>query len=117
MRSWKGDVNEELTEKSNAIPALLIDKSSDSIIATNLPSAQLYNQNLFRTLEKLAKKNEPIEIVFNNKQNSLLYYDNSPELAMLQVYPYVQFLILVLSLNLNIHLFPLISITIVLLDL
>lgn len=88
--------NEELTEKSNAIPALLIDKSSDSIIATNLPSHQLHDQTLFRTLEKLGKKNEPIEIVFNNKQNSLLYYDNSPELGLLQVYPYIQFLILVL---------------------
>jgi signal transduction histidine kinase len=48
---------------------------------------------LLEHIQRLKKNNKPISIVFSSKQNSLLYYDDSPELKQLQYFPYIQFLI------------------------
>jgi two-component system, sporulation sensor kinase D len=86
--------NNELISNQNLVPVLLIDKESDSIIATNIPKLSNTSSGIKKTIAQFKKINQPIEIVFSSHQNSLLYYDNSPELVQLQYFPYIQFVII-----------------------
>lgn len=83
--------NQELIENESMVPVLLIDTKNDSILATNLASKQVNDSILPSTISLLKKTNEPISIEFSNEQNSLLLYDDSPELKQLQFFPYIQF--------------------------
>lgn len=83
--------NRELIENKGLVPVLLIDAKSDSILATNLPSKKVGDSILPLTISNLKAINAPIEINFSTEQNSLLLYDDSPELKQLQYFPYIQF--------------------------
>jgi two-component system, sporulation sensor kinase D len=84
--------NQELISNQSLVPVLLLDAKNDSVISTNLKAEDLKNKK--QTLNYFKKQNEPIEIIFSSHQNSLLYYDDSPELKQLQYFPYIQFLII-----------------------
>jgi two-component system, sporulation sensor kinase D len=81
--------NIELISDQNLVPVILLDKESDSIIASNINF-----KNVKEEVQQFKKINKPIEIVFSNHQNSLLYYDKSSELKILQYFPYIQFFII-----------------------
>jgi signal transduction histidine kinase len=74
----------------------LVDAKTDSILATNLPLSNSNKNDVINTIKRLKKSNNAIPINFSSKQNSLLYYDDSPELKKLQYFPYVQFIIFAL---------------------
>lgn len=82
--------NHELIDNKNLVPILLLDKEKDSVIASNLPQDKLSKQNLPQTINALERSNTPIDVVFSNAQNSILYYDQSYELKQLKYYPYIQ---------------------------
>lgn len=86
--------NQELISNEGLVPVILIDSKSDSIIATNLGFEEVNKKNFKQTKNYFISQNKPIEINFANHQNSLLLYDNSPELKQLQYFPYIQFLII-----------------------
>lgn len=86
--------NHELIDNKGMVPVLLIDAASDSILATNLPHELIADSILKTTIYNLKAINQPIEINFSNAQNSLLLYDDSPELKQLQFFPYIQFVII-----------------------
>lgn len=86
--------NKELKTNKGAVPVLLINSENDEILASNIPS--ISPQNVKEHITRLSKNNKPIPIVFSSKQNSLLYYDDSPELKQLQYFPYIQFVIFTL---------------------
>lgn len=86
--------NQELILNKNLVPVLLVDKSTDTIISSNFPKERLTKENLPHIKMELEAANPPIEVVFANAQNSILYYDKSYELRQLQYYPYIQFLII-----------------------
>lgn len=86
--------NQELISNEGLVPVILLDKETDSILATNLPEEEISKKNFLKTKNYFLSQNEPIEINFSNHQNSLLLYDNSPELKQLQYFPYIQFLII-----------------------
>ncbi|OJX36840.1 MAG: hypothetical protein BGO87_13730 [Flavobacteriia bacterium 40-80] len=86
--------NQELIQNKNLVPILLVDKEADTIIATNLPTEKTTKSRLQQTKSELSGANTPIELVFSNAQNSVLYYDKSFELKQLQYYPYIQFSII-----------------------
>ena len=88
--------NKELKANEGAVPVLLVDAKTDSILATNLPLSNNNKDEVRNTIERLKKSNNAIPINFSSKQNSLLYYDDSPELKKLQYFPYVQFIIFTL---------------------
>lgn len=81
--------NRELISNESLVPVLLLDVASDSIIATNMDSISLTNRSA-----ALKSMSSPIVINFANHQNSLLYFDESPELKQLQYFPYIQFFII-----------------------
>ncbi len=83
--------NQELIENKGLVPVLLIDAHSDSVLATNLPEKKVDSKNLAKTIVNLKGINVPIPINFATDQNSLLLYDDSPELKQLQYFPYIQF--------------------------
>ncbi|MCE3295345.1 MAG: hypothetical protein K0R65_1059 [Crocinitomicaceae bacterium] len=86
--------NQELISNEGLVPVILIDKETDSILATNLPKKEISAEKFAQTKNYFLSQNEPIEINFSNRQNSLLLYDNSAELKQLQYFPYIQFLII-----------------------
>lgn len=83
--------NQELIENKGLVPVLLIDAKTDSILATNLPEKKIGDSILPITIANLKAINPPISINFSTEQNSLLLYDDSPELKQLQFFPYIQF--------------------------
>jgi two-component system, sporulation sensor kinase D len=88
--------NQELIENKGMVPVLLIAASNDSIIASNLSKEILTENKLPFTIAQLKKTNQAIPIQFGNAQQSLLLYDDSPELKQLQYFPYIQFAIIFL---------------------
>lgn len=83
--------NQELIENKGLVPVLLIDAATDSILATNLSAKKVSPKKLPQTIAALKEINTPIPVSFSNDQNSLLLYDDSPELKQLQYFPYIQF--------------------------
>ena len=86
--------NKELKTNKGAVPVLLVNAENSKIIASNIPD--ISNENVKSHIQRLKINNKPISIVFSSKQNSLLYYDDSPELKQLQYFPYIQFIIFTL---------------------
>jgi len=86
--------NKELKTNKGAVPVLLVNAENKKIIASNIPD--ISNENVSHHIQRLKINNKPISIVFSSKQNSLLYYDDSPELKQLQYFPYIQFIIFTL---------------------
>jgi len=89
-----GAFNKELIADSKLVPVILIQKETDSLIASNLPSIKTDSTHLRQTVQDLGKINDPIPISFGADKTNLLYYDDSEELRQLQYYPYIQFLII-----------------------
>lgn len=86
--------NRELINDKQLIPVLLMQQDPDSLIATNLPASKTNGAALTKTLSTFSKMNEPLRISFGKNNENLLYYDDSEELKQLQIYPYIQFLII-----------------------
>ena len=86
-----GAFNKELITDSRLVPVVLYDKDAETLIASNLSKKKTDSLHLKATISKLALINEPIAISFDNKNENLLYYDDSAELKLLQYYPYIQF--------------------------
>ena len=86
--------NKELKTNKGAVPVLLVNSNNNEILASNIPD--ITTENVNEHITRLKKYNKPIPIVFSSKQNSLLYYDDSPELKQLQFFPYIQFIIFTL---------------------
>lgn len=82
--------NRELIVNKNLVPILLVDKETDTVIASNLQIKKLQKEHLTQTISHLYKANQPIDVIFSNAQNSVLYYDQSYELKQLKYYPYIQ---------------------------
>lgn len=86
--------NNELINDTRLIPVLLTTAQKDSLLATNI-STKLSDKNVLeKTIQELALVNSPIAISFGKKENYLLFFDNSDELKQLQLYPYIQFIII-----------------------
>ncbi|MFN5444155.1 MAG: sensor histidine kinase [Crocinitomicaceae bacterium] len=86
--------NKELKTNKGAVPVLLVNAENKEMIASNIPG--ISTQKISEHINRLKKNNNPIPIIFSSKQNSLLYYDDSPELKQLQFFPYIQFIIFTL---------------------
>lgn len=86
--------NKELKTNRGAVPVLLVNAENKEILASNIHD--ISTENVSENIKRLMKNNKPIPIVFSTKQNSLLYYDDSPELKQLQYFPYIQFIIFTL---------------------
>jgi two-component system, sporulation sensor kinase D len=85
--------NRELINDSRLVPVILYDEVSDSLLASNMPQRKINEKNLRKTMASLSEINDPIVIRIGNANESVLYYDASYELKLLQYYPYIQFLI------------------------
>ncbi len=85
--------NAELISDSRLVPVVLYDKDQEKLIASNLPKKKTDSLQLQKTIANLALINDPIVIRFDDSI-SLLYYDDSQEVKLLQYYPYIQFLII-----------------------
>ena len=86
--------NNELIENKGLVPVLLIDDESGEIIGSNLEKDRINTSNFKKTIATLKLENEPLIIDFKNGQKNILYFDDSPELKLLQYFPYIIFFII-----------------------
>lgn len=86
--------NQELISNEGLVPVILIDRETDSVLASSLPREKITGKKFEETKNYFLSQNDAIVINFSDHQNSLLLYDNSPELKQLQYFPYIQFLII-----------------------
>ncbi len=86
--------NADLINNEGLVPVLLFDVKNDSVIGSNLPAEEISAGNLEKTKSSLSKGNDPISILFGDKEELLLYFDSSSELKQLKYFPYIQFVII-----------------------
>lgn len=86
--------NEELIKNPGLVPVILTDSTKTKVLATNLPKHKVLPKFLPATLQELSGANQPIKIQFSPQESNFVFYANSPELVILQYYPYIQFLII-----------------------
>lgn len=86
-----------IIEKNTTVPVILTD-GSDRIIATkNFDEIRIHDSvYMLSVLERIKKKNRPIEIDLGNNYKNLIYYKDSIILSKLIYYPYVQLGIIML---------------------
>jgi hypothetical protein len=94
-------VSEEIVNKNNSIPTILMSENNDFIDYTNLeidPDANLKekNETLLRELEEMKRAYPPIEITLKDPTTGevfgkqFVYYKNSFLLTQLIAYPFIQ---------------------------
>lgn len=83
--------NAELIENEGMVPVVLVAAKTDSIIASNMTPEQFAQRDTNQLIQQLKQINQPIPIEFSDEADSLLLYDDSPELKRLQYFPYIQF--------------------------
>ena len=89
----------KVIQNNETVPVIVADERGEIIDHRNLnPSRKNNPFYLERRLEAMKKKNDPIEIVFSDKESQLIYYDDSMILLWLVYYPYIQLLVIILYL-------------------
>lgn len=88
----------KILQSNNSIPVILYDIGTGEMLSHNikLPGDNVESFLLKKTA-KFGRQNTPIPL---KEINQLLYYDDSNTLKQLQVFPYVQFLIIALFITL-----------------
>ena len=87
--------NRDLINNEGLVPVLLYDIKNDSIIGSNLSNKEVNSISAIqKTRLRLQSHNKPIQILFGEKDEMLLYYDSSAELKQLKYFPYMQFVII-----------------------
>ncbi len=87
-----------ILESNNTIPVILYDKGTGRLIPRNIKlpeeDMEVFLQN---KTEEFGRRHNPIVL---DEMNQLLYYDDSHTLKQLQIYPYVELLVIALFIGL-----------------
>lgn len=97
--------NEVIVKDRFKIPAIVVDPSDVIMFHRNIDSTILNDPERSRRLVREYKSlNDPIPIVFGNKDKQLqqfVYYGESPTVQMLRYFPYIQILLLAMLLGIG----------------
>jgi signal transduction histidine kinase len=82
----------KILQSNTTIPVILVDKSTERIESHNI-KLPTENIDLFlqRKIDLFERRHEPITL---SDMNQILYYDDSYTLKQLQIYPYIQLLVI-----------------------
>jgi two-component system, sporulation sensor kinase D len=87
-----------ILESNTTIPIILYDKNSGNLTPRNVRLPEKEVESYLQTKkEEFGQKHDPIALY---EMNQLLYYDDSNTLKMLQLYPYLQLLVITLFVGL-----------------
>ncbi|WP_298648861.1 HAMP domain-containing sensor histidine kinase [uncultured Proteiniphilum sp.] len=87
-----------ILKNNTTIPLLLYDKSSGRLTPRNIKFPEEGVEAYLQVkMEEFGRKHDPIAL---HEMNQLLYYDDSHTLKMLQLYPYLQLLVIALFIGL-----------------
>lgn len=87
-----------ILESNATIPIILYDKNSGNLTPRNVRLPEKEVESYLQTKkEEFGQKHDPIALY---EMNQLLYYDDSNTLKMLQLYPYLQLLVITLFVGL-----------------
>ncbi len=88
-----GDVSFTLNvlQDNNTVPAILVDDKENIVSFKNLDTTKSADPSYLKhELAKMKSRHQPIEVLFDNKQKNLVYYEDSDLLYQLRYYPYFQ---------------------------
>ncbi|MDO5523442.1 MAG: HAMP domain-containing sensor histidine kinase [Bacteroidia bacterium] len=94
----KGDENADMNlvlqilQSNHTIPVILHDKTNNVVVSNNLKLPEKNTDEfLLAKIDEFAKKHDPLSL---EELNQFVYYDDSYILKRLQIYPYVQLLVI-----------------------
>lgn len=83
---------DELIENEHLVPVMFIEKTSRSVIATNI--TEYDSTNTEEIIARLAAQNNPIPVKLSDSREGIIYFEYSPEITQMKYFPYVQFFII-----------------------
>ncbi|HYG52868.1 MAG TPA: HAMP domain-containing sensor histidine kinase, partial [Flavobacteriales bacterium] len=81
--------NNELINNAALVPVIFYDKARDTILATNMDEKKI-GKDLKARLDEMGAQNSPIPVNINENYNGLIFYEDSPVLTQIKLFPYVQ---------------------------
>ncbi|HLP14013.1 MAG TPA: HAMP domain-containing sensor histidine kinase [Flavobacteriales bacterium] len=84
--------NNELINNAALVPVIFYDKKRDTILATNMDKKKI-GKNLKAKLEEMEAQNTPIVVNINDDYSGMIFYEDSPVLTQIKLFPYVQTII------------------------
>ena len=113
MQNWSSayrDINEssnltedigglplEIIQSNKTTPMILTDDEGNVLSHNNIQDKKAKDSiQLAHLIEQFKKENTPIEVIYENEVQSIIYYGNSPLLNKLKYYPFALVLIILL---------------------
>lgn len=91
------DLTLKVLNSNSSTPVIEINNDGTMGSHLNIDDSKIKNEKLIsRLIEQFKDENTPIEVVFDGKLNSIIYYGNSPLLNKLKYYPLALLLIVFL---------------------
>ncbi|GAA4804255.1 HAMP domain-containing sensor histidine kinase [Litoribaculum gwangyangense] len=91
------DLTLKILNSNKSTPVLEINKDGSVGSHLNIDDIKLTDSTYIKNLiTKFKSENKPIEVIFDGKLNSIIYYGNSPLLNKLKYYPLALMLIIIL---------------------
>ena len=87
----------EIIQSNNTTPMILTDSEGNFLNSNNILERKINDSiKVKKLLEQFKSENKPIEVIYNNEIQSIIYYGNSPLLNKLKFYPLALLLIILL---------------------
>jgi len=81
----------KILSTNTTIPVILVNDDNKIVYTANIKKSKVNNEEyLYRKLEKMEVRHEPIIINLPDNSKNIIYYDDSIILKQLSIYPYVQ---------------------------
>jgi hypothetical protein len=81
--------NNDLINNAALVPVIFTDRARDSVIATNMDPKKI-GKNLKARLDEMGDENTPIDVYINEDYHGLIFYEDSPVLTQIKLFPYIQ---------------------------
>lgn len=80
----------EVVINSASLPVILVDENQNIVATGNIEEELLLPQNVENTLLQMSAENKPLVLDLGSGNNKLVYYKNSPVIAQLKIFPFIQ---------------------------
>ena len=82
----------ELIENDYLVPVLFMDQESRQLIASNIEG--FATEDTTNLINQIILANDSIEVLIGDNQRGVIYFEYSPEIVQMELFPFVQFFII-----------------------
>ena len=92
-----GDLPLEIIQSNTTTPMILTDDVGNFLNSNNISEEKIGDSiKVAQLIEQFKNENTPIEVIYDNEIQSIIYYGNAPLLNKLKYYPFALLLIILL---------------------